>query len=188
MSWIPAIESIGDLAPPYGIAISISTYQSIEVALKTLLVNDGAVGDIVGDRVFPTINMLQLGDHLAWIPAIEVIGDIMPPFDSPAITVSGLPAVVYNQITGYREQTMANAVGMVDSRFQMNCWAATYIESIQLVKAVRLALNNFSGISNGVFIYVIMAEAEIDIPDFSEIRTTFGKALDFKVWFKEHLN
>lgn len=152
---------------------------------------------------------------MRWIPIIEKAGDLAPPFDITLIDRSSieqaiyylldndinvraypkvlpqntlLPAATYQEITGLRQQVLTHPVGMVKSRFQINCWAENYADCDGLADAIREILDGYSGTVSKIQIHNISLDNEIDLinilADISQSKT-YGKALDFIVWFKE---
>ena len=141
------------------LVISTSS-TTIETALYSILIGDATVLSLIDTRVYP---------------------GIVPPG-------ADMPAVTYSQISGDREHVGDGPVGLVDSKFQFNCWAKNYGESRTLADAVRQALDGFTGVQNTVLIQTVMLELEVDIdgdrPQINELHR-FGKALDFRIWFNE---
>lgn len=134
--------------------------STIETAIFSMLADDSEIGSMAGDRIYP--NKI--------------------PQDSE------LPAITYQEISGLRQHVMAGPVGLVKSRYQVNCWAESYSECKTLSEAVRKEMDGYDGTVNGVEIEVIMLASEIDIPEISEdkeIISVYGKGLDFVVWYKE---
>jgi hypothetical protein len=132
----------------------------IESALHNILVNNTAVNALVGSGIYPNI-----------IPQKAAI-----------------PAITYQQISGVRVHNMVEAVGMVKARFQFNCWAASYAKTREIAKAVRLALDNYSGTASQTVIDVIHLDNEGDMPEMmagADELGRYGKYLDFIVWFRE---
>jgi hypothetical protein len=158
--WLPVIEKIGDLAPPYDLLVDVTVYGDIERAIVSVLTNDATVAALVGTRIYPLI---------------------MP-------QAASRPAITYQQIGGYRWQTVASAAGVVDSRFQLNCWGDDYADADSLADAVRQALDGYSGIAATVTIVAVQIEDEGDIIDMTgglSAVQPMGKRIDFRIWFKE---
>ena len=133
----------------------------IEQAIYSILTNDATVSGLVSSRVYP--NKVPQG--------------------------VSLPAVTYQQISGRREHTMAESIGMVESRFQINCWDDSYSGTRTLSNAVRNVLDSItSGTYSSTFIYTAFLDNEGDMPEVAEGAdqlTVYGKRLDFIIWFKE---
>jgi hypothetical protein len=138
--------------------------MSIEKALVSLLINDTDVSGKVGSRIFPI-----------FVPAGQ-----------------SLPSITYQEISGVRDSTMKGASGLVNARFQINCWTKTYREARELADLVRVALapknDIYPDTVEGVNISAIMLLNENDVPSVhsdDEEMSGHGKMLDFSVWFKE---
>jgi len=139
-----------------GTAWSFTTAGEIDVALYTVLTSDAAVSALVGTRVYPNI-----------VPQNKA-----------------MPAITYQQISGLRNYTMDGPVGLVEARFQINCWSTTYVQSRVLARLVRKALDNYSTTP----IEITYLENEGDMPEVEsgkDVLRRYGKRLDFTVWFKE---
>jgi hypothetical protein len=134
--------------------------DTIEKLIFSVLSNDGTVSGLVAARIYPMV-----------VPRN-----------------ASYPAITYQQTAGDREHTMAGPIGMVDSRFVINCWATTYNGARALSDAVRIALDGNSTDVGSQALYVIFLENETDTVEqkdgVRELRR-FAKQLDFTVWFKE---
>ncbi len=64
-----------------------------------------------------------------------IIGDRVYPSRLPQGVT--LPAVTYRKISGMREYTQSGPAGIAQPRFQVTCWADSYLLSKQLANAVR---------------------------------------------------
>jgi hypothetical protein len=155
LRWLPVIEKVGDLAPPFD--LTLIDAGRIGEAIYDILSSDAGVGALIGDRIHPLV-----------IPQ----------------GVS-LPAVTYQQITGLRVQNLASPQGMVRTRFQLNCWAETYNEADAVADEIRKTLGGYSGTSAKVYIYTISLDSEGDLIVVSPEIKREGKRLDFVIWFKE---
>ena len=136
----------------------------IEKAIVFLLSDNADVNALVGSRIFPV-----------FVPAKQP-----------------LPAVTYQQISGPRDNVMSGASGLVDTRFQINCWARKYQGAAELADLVRDALSpkndGFPKTVAGIAIEAIMLFNENDVPALygdNEEMNGFGKMLDFNIWFQE---
>lgn len=133
--------------------------MAVEKALCTVL-NTPAVTNIIGTSIYP--NVLE--------PAAE------------------LPALVYQQISGARDHVTAGPSGLAAPRFQITCWAKTYIKADELAEAVRQTLDGYSGTAASVIIQCIHLIDEADMPSVrpdNREQKKYGKRLDFQVWHKE---
>jgi hypothetical protein len=134
--------------------------MAVEKAIRSILIDDGAVSALVGDRVFPVVRREG----------------------------SVLPAIVYQQISGVRDHVFAGPSGFVEARFQINCWAETYEGADALADAVRIVMDAYHGTKESVVIQCIHLIDEGDMPVLSaenEELSFHGKRLDFMVWFNE---
>jgi len=109
-------------------------------------------------------------------------------YPTVASQLGTLPLIVYQQISGRREHTMTESVGLVESRYQVDCWATTYTGAQALAKTVRVALDNHSGTTGTVKIEVIHLINEMDgianIAD-AKIARRYRRLLEFIIWFQE---
>jgi hypothetical protein len=134
--------------------------MAIEKAIRSILIDDSAVKNLVSTRVYPIVRREG----------------------------SSLPAIVYQQITGARDHVMSGPSGFVSSRFQINCWADTYAGADELADAVRIAFDGYDGTKENVVIQCIHVIDEGDMPVISpdnEALNFHGKRLDIMVWFDE---
>ncbi len=135
-------------------------YNDIETAIYSILTGDDSVNALVGTRIYP---------------------QILPP-------EAAMPAIVYHHLNTGRDWTMNGPVNLTEPRFQINCFAATYEQVRDLANKVRLALNGYSGTSNGVKIWGIEVENEGDLLMESKSATQlrrYGKRLDCRIHFRE---
>jgi len=134
--------------------------MAVEKALRSILMNDAAVHNLVADRIFPIVRREG----------------------------SALPAITYQQISGVRDHVFEGPSGFVESRFQINCWASTYEQADTLADAVRSVLDGYDGTSEGVVIKCIHLIDEGDMPSLladNEALNFHGKRLDIMIWFDE---
>jgi len=138
--------------------------MSIEKALVSLLSSDADVNAKVGSRIFPV-----------FVPKGQT-----------------LPAITYQEISGVRDSHMKGASGLVNARYQINCWTKTYRATRELADLVRMALapenDTYPDTIEGVSIQAIMLLNENDVPSIhsdNEELSGHGKMLDFSIWFKE---
>ncbi len=133
---------------------------SVETELYFLLTNDAGVTAIISTRIYPNI----------------------------ALQGAALPHLVYKQLSGPRDEVMEGPSGLVESRFEMNCWSDTYSETRDLADAVRALLDGYSGTADAVEIQAIHLVDESDTPALTpgtDVIKRYGKRLDLTVWFKE---
>lgn len=108
----------------------------IEPAYRTILLAAPAVAGIVGDRV--------------WL-------GIRPQNERRA-------GVVLTLLTGTHPHTFEGHGGYVQGRMQADCLAPDYRAAKELAKAVKDALDNYTGTVAGVAVDYIEIEEESDIP------------------------
>lgn len=137
-----------------------ATGSTIEEAIYWILTNDATVVSLVSTRIYP--NEIPQG--------------------------KSMPAVSVQQISGVRDHSLDGPSGLVEARFQVNCWEDDYVGARTLAHAARLALNNYSGTVGTCVIQCIQMVNEIDTPVIlpgADVLKRFGKSLDFIIWFDE---
>ncbi len=152
--------SASDRRQAYGIFFHELIATTIEAILNSLLKEDINIAAIVSTRVYP--NIILQG--------------------------AAMPALTYQQISGLRDEVMDSPTGLVNSRFQINCWSDTYSETRDLANAVRIRFDGLSGIFNGLKIAAILAIDESEIPQFpagEDVIKRYGKRIDYNIWFEE---
>jgi len=96
--------------------------MSIEIGIRSALINDADVTAVISSRVYP---------------------GIMPHGYT-------LPAIVYQRISSERPHTLDQGnIGRVFSSFQIDCYAESYSTVRDLADKVRLVLDGFSGSLGG---------------------------------------
>jgi len=90
---------------------------TVQEALVQILTADGAVHDLVGDRVYP-----------AAVPQGGV-----------------LPAVAYKRISNMRVYSHGGDSHLARPRFQLDCVAESYSEAVRVAEAVTTALSGYRG-------------------------------------------
>lgn len=96
--------------------------MNIEEALYAHLVADAGVAALISTRVYP----LSIAQDVA------------------------LPAIAYQRISGPRQRYHSGPSAMAEARIQITCQAAKYTQAKALAKAVRLAMDGYSGTMGGV--------------------------------------
>jgi len=131
----------------------------IDEALVQILTGDGAVAALVMDRVYPIV------------------------------TPQGaeLPAVVYQRISGPRDETMDGPSGLASPRYQFSCIGRGYGEMVAVAEAVRRALDGFRGDVGGVHVDSILMLNEFRefVAATDEQADRWIAHLDFRVWHLE---
>ena len=132
----------------------------IEYAILDLLIADGTVNGLVSGRIFPhTIPQAQGS--------------------------SRLPAITYTRIGRPPVRNLGGPSGLSSPRIQYTCWATTYTGAKALAKAVREALDGFSGSQSGVVISDLEVADDNDIfvdPAISDAQRRFGVSVDVIAW------
>jgi len=85
--------------------------------IRWLLTSDAGVTALVGTRIYPLI---------------------LP--QNPT-----LPAISYGLISAIRDTNLSSMVGLVEVRYQFDCWALTLLEAEAMADALRAALHGFQG-------------------------------------------
>lgn len=124
--------------------------MGIEIALRTLLVNDAAVAALAGSRVYP----LRLPQNYT------------------------LPGISYQRISTARTHEIdIGPTGWAWARFQIDCWADSYGTVRSLAEATRQALDGYKGTSSSTHIGGMYIESERDL--FEETTEIYRVTLDF---------
>ena len=137
-----------------------ATDDTIETAIRDILLNDGDVLALTSTRIYP--NVVPQG----------ISGDV----------------VTYQQVSGDRGHSYDGADGLASPRFQVNGWSSAYSGSRELSEAIRRCLDGYSGTVNGVVIQVIKLADESDMPQMkagTDQLMRYGKRLDFDIWYEE---
>ena len=131
----------------------------IEEALVALLEGDADVGALAGDRIYPIV-----------VPAGAT-----------------LPAIAYQRISTRRPEEMDGPSGLARPRFQFTCVGTDFGVVKALAKAVRAALDGFSGTVSGVMIDGILFEDEDHDfkPATDEEASSWLMMQDYYVWHRE---
>jgi hypothetical protein len=83
---------------------------------------------------------------------------------------------------------VSGAIGWVESRYQITCWAETNLQASDLASAVRVAVSGYSGTTASLVIDHIFVIDEADISNlFAENveLNVYGKRIDVEIVFKE---
>ena len=136
--------------------------NTIETALRAILVADATTLALVSNRVYPGY--------------------------APASATPDEDVIIYQQISGPRLHDLDGPDGMVTFRFQFDCLSPTMPRARALADAVRGALDGYAGTSDSVVIGSTILDDERDVLDAAasnEPRRRFGKSLDFMVMAQE---
>lgn len=127
----------------------------IRGALYTLLTGTSAVSAIVGTRIYPVV---------------------LP--QKPT-----LPAITMQRIPGSRVRSTRGPSGLAQSRYQVDCWAATQTAAEELAGVVRAATDGYRGTVSEVRIGGISVSGDRDFyePDAKYNRVSF----DLIIWHEE---
>lgn len=92
------------------------------------------------------------------------------------------PALTYRKISARGTIDHSGPSDFQTDRFQFNCHGS-YSEATTLVRSLRQALEGFNGDMNGVTVWGIFYQNEVDL--FGQITGIDFIAVDFKVVYKE---
>jgi len=136
---------------------------TIEEALVAYLLANGGVSTLIGTRCHPQ----KLPERPTY------------------------PALRYTQLDGPRDMHMQGASGHATPRYQLDAFATTYAQAKALAKAVRLALNGFSGTmggAGGVEVDAVFLVDERDLyDDDTEPEGLYAVSQDFEIHAHEAL-
>lgn len=93
-----------------------------------------------------------------------------------------LPYLTYTLLSDTPSDTLQGMAGLFNCSFQIDCWAKTYGEAVNLGEKVRLALQGYGGINKGIEIQGIYLINEMD--SFEAEIINYRKILRFEVWYK----
>ncbi len=130
--------------------------MSIEAALVARLLADGAVSGIIGTRVYYAV----------------------------LIQNATLPAVRYQRVTSRRPSTMGVDTGLVETTFQVDCWAATLDGMADLRDACRQALQRWQAPAGSPVIHDTFIDDERDHGREHDLEAYRG-GLDIRIWHGE---
>jgi hypothetical protein len=134
--------------------------MSIELAIKSILENDGGVASLVSTRIYPVVI-------------------------SRSVT---RPALTYQQLSARRDRPADKDNHDVRGNWQITCWAETYTELRPLVNVVRVAMDGSKGSYGGTHVESCLLSDESDLaainPDNDEL-LFYGKQLVFDIWWHE---
>lgn len=128
-------------------------------ALRSMIADDPAVADLVGERVTP---------HVRTIPP--------------------LPAIMLSRIGGAQELYVGGPLNLTKGLYQVDLLAATQEALVALAKRVRPAINGVSGVFSAVSVESCRILDERDTyeePTAGRSRGLFRRVLDVRVWFQD---
>lgn len=130
----------------------------IGAGLRTLLINDSGVSNLIGSRMYP-VRLPQ----------------------SPTV-----PAIVYMAITGQRFHNTEGSSGLSGPRIQIDCWAATFSETQSLALAVRKVLDGYRGAAGDDTIQGAFFDSERDFFEADAgVSGLYRTSMDFFIYFEE---
>lgn len=130
--------------------------MSIEAALVTRLLADGTVAGIIGTRVYYAV----------------------------LIQNATLPAVRYQRVTSRRPSVMGVDTGLVETTFQIDCWAATLDGMADLRDACRRAVQRWRDLGASPAISDTFIDDERDHGREHDLEAYRG-GLDIRIWHSE---
>lgn len=142
----------------------------MEKALETILNDNAEITAIVGDNVYPVSMPQEIGEYRG--------------------------AITFTRISGVRDHAMSGPTGLVESRFEINCYGrqdangSAYANAKDLAKAVRgvvLPAGGFKETVDGVEVQGIFLNDERDSREkpAGGIGWIDRVRLDLTIWHKE---
>ncbi|HEY3363956.1 MAG TPA: DUF3168 domain-containing protein [Symbiobacteriaceae bacterium] len=126
-----------------------------EEALYTYLTGYPGLKSLVADRIYPLV-MPEAGT---------------------------LPAITFSQISGEHEYAHDGPAGLVHKRFQISCWAMTYLSAKSVSNQVKAALSGYVGLMGDLYIQASFVEDQPDLYD-GETRV-YHCPVDVFLWHAE---
>lgn len=97
-----------------------------------------------------------------------------------------LPAVVLTRVGGRRDMNMDGASGLVESIVQADIYGETYKSAKHAARALRDAVNGYSGTQSGTQFQRISIESERDINETGTAdEKPFRVSMDLNIWHDE---
>jgi len=136
--------------------------MSIEAALVALLKADSGIAALVGDRIWPLY--IQQGETRA--------------------------CLTFQEIDGPEEVSTDGPIGLIDGRFQINCWAPTHAACVALRDDLARVIHSYKfGVTiAGMTIQGMRILDRGDVPaldDQAETLTRYGKLLDVQISYND---
>ena len=102
-------------------------------------------------------------------------------------SLSTLPYIVMNRVSGNRDYHLKGASRYVQSRIQVDVYSDSYSSAKTTARAVRDAVSGFAGTVGGVQIQRIYVDSERDLPadDVGEITELFRTSIDLMIHHDE---
>lgn len=108
--------------------------MTIETELRSFVIADATVTGLIGDRMYPV--------------------------RAPQAPVK--PYITYQRVSGQRLHDLDGALGWARPRFQLDCWATTYLGALTLAGAVRSRLNGFHGTLTTLRVAILLENSRDD--------------------------
>ena len=127
----------------------------MEEALRTLLAADAGVAGAVGTLVF-------------WVEAPQSVN---------------ADFINLHLVSGVPDIAMQGPTGLVESRVQVDCWAATYSAAKTIGRAVKAAVNGYRGDIGSISIRLIRIAGERDdtSPPTGDGHTRYRNSIDLLI-------
>ncbi|MGE3623693.1 MAG: DUF3168 domain-containing protein [Bdellovibrionales bacterium] len=147
--------------------------MTVENHIYDLLATDDTVGALVGaeaavpgpgrDQAKARVYYVQLPQH-----------NVGPNY---------WPALLITKVSGYRDQHLRGPSGWANPRFQIDCFAQTYMAAKELADAVRELMDGYVGTRKGTLIRDCSLSNERD--NYEEDVKLYTVSLDFQIWNTE---
>lgn len=131
--------------------------MSIEAGIRGHLIANPGVSALIGERVYALLRLQSDDDDL--------------------------DAITFQRISTNSQGSLSGASGLVQVRFQFDCWSKVYERSLILGEAVRLALQGFRGVMGAVKVHSVSFSNAQDFYD--EDTETHRRSMDFLIWHAE---
>lgn len=126
----------------------------VEEAIYSILSTDPGVTALASTRAYP----------------------VVAPQKSPA------PYLVYNKSGRGRQELFCGTDNTLSTRMQIDCYATTYLESVNLAAAVESALNRYRGVLGSPAVNILTAYLTNEF-DLSEIEPgLYRQSQDWEIW------
>ena len=100
---------------------------------------------------------------------------------------SQVPFLIFSRVGTVDPYTMAGTTGIREGKFQIACYASTFLTSRAISKTVRQLLENFRGtLPDGTVVQATFIDMDFD-HQYSEGGKgfVFQAILQFRIWFEE---
>lgn len=129
----------------------------MEAALKTLLLGDGRVSLLAGNRV-------------NWVRTPQ--------------EVTAYPRAVLQVISGTVDMTNDGPSGLESARVQIDCYGESYKSAVALSDAILGVLSGYRGVISGVRIHAGFVDSKRDLAaaDSGDVTRLFRRSADIFIW------